>query len=154
MLGQSGFANEGVDFIKKSAHAPCIARFSVQVNARNNVSARHAFACHHSGMKEGWFERLEAAIKADGRSLNQLSEAAGLGRNFVQQMLKVKKQPGTDNVAKLLNVLGPSASFHVILGYDVEETDLELLEVISTIPRSARPSIVEMFRNLASGAAE
>jgi len=67
-------------------------------------------------MDNQWRERLKEVIEADGRSLRAISMAAGYGENYVQQMLKNKKQPSFPRLAKVLSVLGASATLYVTSG--------------------------------------
>jgi len=61
-------------------------------------------------MQDEWFERLKAAIANDGRSLRDISLAAGLGPNYVQQMIKRDQPPKIATRDKLLEILEPSVA--------------------------------------------
>lgn len=67
-------------------------------------------------MDDEWRERLREVIEADGRSLRAISKAAGVGDNYVQQMLKDEKDPTFPRLAKVLNALGTGATLYVISG--------------------------------------
>lgn len=67
-------------------------------------------------MEDEWRVRLNEVVRDDGRSLRALSLAAGFGENYVQQMLKDKKDPSFTKLAKVLAVLGPTATFYVTSG--------------------------------------
>lgn len=79
-------------------------------------------------MKDGWRERLLAAIDADGRSDRAISLAAGLGPNFVSQMRGTKaaapKKPNIEYVRKLAAALGKEMSS--IVGATDEAADARL----------------------------
>lgn len=79
-------------------------------------------------MKDGWRERLLAAIDADDRSDRAISLAAGLGPNFVSQMRGTKssapKKPNIDYVRKLALVLGKELSS--IVGPTEEDAERQL----------------------------
>lgn len=79
-------------------------------------------------MKDGWRERLLAAIDADGRSDRAISLAAGLGPNFVSQMRGTKssapKKPNIEYVRKLALVLGKELSS--IVGPTDEDAERQL----------------------------
>jgi phage repressor protein C with HTH and peptisase S24 domain len=67
-----------------------------------------------SGMADDdWFGRLKEAIADDGRAAKTISLAAGLGQNFVQQMLAREQPPKQASLDKLLDVLGPEAAAKV-----------------------------------------
>lgn len=67
-------------------------------------------------MEDEWRVRLNEVVKDDGRSLRALSLAAGFGENYVQQMLKDKKDPSFTKLAKVLSVLSPNAALYVLSG--------------------------------------
>ncbi|WP_305969599.1 MULTISPECIES: adenosylcobalamin-dependent ribonucleoside-diphosphate reductase [unclassified Mameliella] len=54
---------------------------------------------------EEFSSRIRSLAEAKGMSLAKLSEEAGLGRNFVQQMLKNNKKPSLVNATKIANAL-------------------------------------------------
>jgi transcriptional regulator with XRE-family HTH domain len=62
---------------------------------------------------DNWFGELRAAIDADGRALREISVAAGLGPNYVQQMLKKEQPPKLATLDKLLEVLDAGAAERV-----------------------------------------
>lgn len=79
-------------------------------------------------MKDGWRERLLAAIDDDGRSDRAISLAAGLGPNFVSQMRGTQgaapKKPNIEYVRKLAATLGKELSS--IVGPSDENADARL----------------------------
>jgi phage repressor protein C with HTH and peptisase S24 domain len=62
---------------------------------------------------DDWFTRLKEEIAADGRSYKVISLAAGLGQNYVQQMVAKDQPPKIPTLEKLLAVLGPDAARRV-----------------------------------------
>lgn len=64
-------------------------------------------------IEDDWFERLKEAIADDGRAAKTISLAAGLGQNFIQQMLAKNQRPKLSTLDKLLEVLGPEAAARV-----------------------------------------
>lgn len=67
-------------------------------------------------MEDQWRTRLKEVVEADGRSLRAISQAAGFGENYLQQMLKDQKDPSFTKLAKVLSELGPNATFYVTSG--------------------------------------
>jgi SOS-response transcriptional repressor LexA len=61
-------------------------------------------------MAEDWFPRLKKAIKDDGRPHREISRAAGLGINYVGQMLDKDQPPKLATLEKLLHALGGKAA--------------------------------------------
>lgn len=84
-------------------------------------------------MDQKWRERLAEAIQADGRSLRELSRAAGVGENYVQQLLHEAKDPRFQKLQDVLQALGSAATIYVILGFrinsDAESFLREALEM-------------------------
>lgn len=148
MIGQAQLGLERLYVGEQIRHGGNIARYSVQVNARYNVSAISLPACENLAMKDGWFTRLIEVIKADGRSLSQLSVAARCGRNYVQQMIKDEKEPGADKLARLLDQLGKENGLYVYTGLRVTESDLEMLEIVSSLSPGARQAGKKMFEEM------
>lgn len=93
-------------------------------------------------MKDGWRERLLAAIDGDERSDRAISLAAGLGPNYVSQLRGTQaaapKKPNIEYVRKLAATLGKELSSIVgpadddadtrlrsaLLAYGVDKDDL------------------------------
>ncbi|MDF9301629.1 hypothetical protein P5P81_03395 [Tritonibacter mobilis] len=150
MLREPGFLNESFDVGKKLAHTKHITRYRVQVNTRYNVRAEYAPACYKMCMKEDWHTRLEEVIRKDARSLRKISEDAKCGPNFVQQLLKDKKDPRASQLARLLETLGPGADFYVITGFRLSRADLEFLKLVSALDDGARQNVVSLMERLSS----
>jgi transcriptional regulator with XRE-family HTH domain len=66
-------------------------------------------------MPEDWFDRLKQVIADDGRTQRVISIAAGMGPNYVQQMLKKDQPPKLNTLERLMEVLGPEAAKRVRL---------------------------------------
>ena len=77
-------------------------------------------------MGNGWRERLREAIAESGQSKRALSQATGFGENYVQQLLKDEKDPSFPRLAKLLSILGASATLYVILGMKSSKEEAQL----------------------------
>ena len=150
MIGQVEVSLERQNICQQIGHAAHYARFGVQVNARSNVSALNARACNYSGMKDGWFLRLCEAVRRDERSLNQISLDAGLGRNYVQQMIKEEKKPGTDRLLRLLDVLGRNDALYIYTGLRVDPEDVEFLEIGASLSPAAKVAAKRMLEVVAA----
>jgi transcriptional regulator with XRE-family HTH domain len=57
-----------------------------------------------------WRTRLEAAIEASDMSKREISIAAGLGENYVQQMLRDGKEPSVSSLIAIATALDISMS--------------------------------------------
>ena len=96
-------------------------------------------------MNESWLTRLKALIEADGRSLRQVSIDAGLGPNFVQQMLKDGKDPTIEKLQAVLLALGQDKLLFVMTGVDLSPSDIEFLRLLKAAPENVRGSIRQIL---------
>ncbi len=122
-------------------------RQSVFVNTRQNVP--EAFNCRDilPAMRVGWLNRLIEAINADGRDYKAISLAARCGQNYVQQMIKEGKEPGTERFVRLLGALGRVPSLYVILGADLTPEDEELMALVATLSPEQKQAAIQFFRS-------
>lgn len=102
-------------------------------------------------MEDGWAERLRAEIERDGRSLRLISQTAGLGPNYVQQMLKDEKEPGADKLARLLDVLGGESALYILTGVRASSDDLAFLRAVERMTPETKRKARELFETLAGG---
>lgn len=105
-------------------------------------------------MESDWFQRLDEAIKRDGRSMRRISAEAGYGPNFLQQTLKHGRDMGAGKLMDVLEVLGPGVSYYVLTGIEMTEEDYEALTVLSSLTPSVRHSALQLIQTLASSAAQ
>lgn len=62
-----------------------------------------------------WFELLKEMIEKDGRPQRAISLAAGLGPNYVQQMVQKNQLPKPATIEKLLAILNPKGELEKTL---------------------------------------
>ena len=105
-------------------------------------------------MSEEWFDRLEECIARDKRSLRALSRDMGAGPNYVQQLLRDRKDPGFTKLSRLLNELGSGAALYVISGRNLTDQDAEFFEVALALPQNVRQEALSLFRALAAREAD
>jgi transcriptional regulator with XRE-family HTH domain len=101
-------------------------------------------------MDNGWFDRLVDAIVRDGRDMKAISLAAGLGQNYVQQMVKDRKKPKIDTLVRLLNELGRADTLWIITGQEFTDEDRQLLEVAAFLEDDGKRKLIEAFAALAA----
>lgn len=82
--------------------------------------------------EKDWFQRLIELIKSDGRTMIEISKAAGCGQNYVQQMINGGKRPSVDKLMAILNTLGNASAIYVITGFNISDEDLKLIALISS----------------------
>ncbi|WP_336294265.1 helix-turn-helix domain-containing protein [Bartonella sp. CB169] len=82
--------------------------------------------------EKDWFQRLIELIKSDGRTMIEISKAAGCGQNYVQQMINGGKRPSVDKLMAILNTLGKTSAIYVITGFSISDEDLKLISLVSS----------------------
>lgn len=80
-------------------------------------------------MVTDWRDRLETSIKDDGRSLRDISLAAGLSHGYLHGILRDGKEPTIDRFSRICKAMGVSLPY-VLLGVDVSESTLALIKEI------------------------
>jgi hypothetical protein len=99
-------------------------------------------------MDDGWFERLLEAVQRDGRDFKAISLAAGLGPNFVQQMVKYRKAPKIDSFVKLMTALGRTDVIYIITGNEFSDVDQQLYEVAAGLDDESKEALIAAFAAL------
>lgn len=95
-----------------------------------------------------WRIRLLAAIDADRRSDNAISEETdGVGRNFVGQFRNDRKMPGVDNFLALCDALNVSP-IYIITGLNITSDDQEMIRIYSRLRDEPRAHFLRFLRSL------
>lgn len=102
-------------------------------------------------MTDDWLGRIGGAIERDGRSKRAISKAAGLGVNFVTELLKGEKTPGIDSIARLCAELNVSLPW-VLTGVDMTPDAVEMLSILSRLSSDQQSAILELARQLQAAA--
>ena len=159
MRPQASFPHEFIDFVEEfRAHEGNMTRFCVLVKTRYNVRQKLFWRVMNRDMSNekndmAWFDRfleLIEASKAAGRDYKEISREAGLGQNYVQQMVKHRKQPTVEKFLAIMNVLGKSKVGYVMTGAEITEEDMMLVEAAAALPPTAKPAALDFFRQLAT----
>lgn len=98
-------------------------------------------------MSEGWLERLRGAVQKDGRPLRAISKAAGLGPNYLGELLNKGKVPGIDKLLRLCSELEISATW-VLTGTKVSPDSEEMLSILATLPPDQQTTLLSLARQL------
>jgi transcriptional regulator with XRE-family HTH domain len=96
---------------------------------------------------EDWRTRLMKAVDADGRSDRAISEAAGLGVNFVNELRKGDKEPGVNKVLKLAKTLQLSLGY-IFSGTEISAHDEADLQIFLSLSSENRQAILTLARQL------
>jgi transcriptional regulator with XRE-family HTH domain len=102
-------------------------------------------------MMEAWQERLEEAVRKDGRKPRSISIAAGLGPNYLSEIFSRGKVPSVDNLLKLCSELHVSATF-VLTGSEVSPESEEMLVLLAGLGPEEQATLLALARQLAKAA--
>lgn len=81
------------------------------------------------GMDQDWRPRLEEEIARSGKSLREISLAAGKSPSYVHGLLTADKAPSIENLALVCNAGGLSFAY-VLLGAQLDPADIEILRAL------------------------
>jgi len=84
-------------------------------------------------MDEGWRQRIEQRALQDGRSLRDISLAAGLSHGYPHGILRDGKEPTLDRFVKICDALGLSVSY-AMLGIEVSPTVEKIIRAVQDDP--------------------
>ena len=97
-------------------------------------------------MSETWFDRFVYALGQDRRSMREISMAAGCGPNYLQQVVKDRKQPTVDRLLRVLNQLGTTSILYVLTGATFTEEDEEFFRLVLSLDPELRTEALNFFR--------
>lgn len=98
-------------------------------------------------INEALQKRLELAIANDGRSLREISKAAGLGENYLNQLLKDGKTPRLDSLQKIARAL--NASFYwIVEGIEVSQEAEEIARKVLQLPPTEREAMMALVSRI------
>lgn len=102
-------------------------------------------------MENNYFTRLIDEIQSDGRSLRGLSMEAGLGENFISQMIKSGTQPAAHNLLAILNTLGGNSMAYVLLNIRISHEHIQMLQDFESLSPAAQQNFRNLLHDLAVG---
>lgn len=98
-------------------------------------------------MSEGWLTRLTEAVRSDGRTPRAISLAAGLGPNYLSELLTKGKVPGIDKLLRLCAELNVSATW-VLTGAEVTTDGEEMLSLLAELSADQQSTLLDLARQL------
>ena len=98
-------------------------------------------------MDTAWRQRLIEAIEKDERTPRAISLAAGLGPNYLNQMIERGTAPSIPAFVSLCGTLGVSLTY-IFTGADMSPGQEELLRVSAELPHQKRKLLVDLARQL------
>lgn len=103
-------------------------------------------------LDQGIRDRLLQALERSNHSRRSASVAAGLGYNYLQQLLDQGRPPSVENLMSLCNVLDTSLSY-VLLGQDVTPEGETLTRLMSEMTPQQRGLILQLAKQLHAASA-
>jgi transcriptional regulator with XRE-family HTH domain len=101
-------------------------------------------------MATDWRSRFIKAVEADGRTARAISKAAGLGPNYLTQMLSRGTAPSTPALVALCDVLGVSLTY-IFTGAEMSPEEEELLRLSAELTDEQKKLLIELARQMPSG---
>lgn len=99
-----------------------------------------------------WRARLIQCINEDGRSARKIGGLAGVGDNYVSQMINENKQPSFDIVVRLCDVLDISITY-VVTGAKMSRYEEEVLAILAQMDDQSRQALRAFLETLAAARA-
>lgn len=82
---------------------------------------------------DGWKERLKAAIEKQGKTMREVSLAAGKAQGYVHSLVGEGKDPSVENLAKICEAANVSLT-HVLYGFEITPETEKLLQAAERRP--------------------
>ncbi len=94
---------------------------------------------------DDWLVRLAQKIEESGKSMRAISIAIGRGEGYVFTIMKDRKNPSAETLAKVYAEVGTSVSY-VLHGFDISAEEEEFLELFSRASPDVRAAILTLLR--------
>lgn len=91
-----------------------------------------------------WRNRIEVAVERDGRSLRDISLAAGLSHGYLHGILRDGKEPTLDRFIRICDELNLSLS-HTLMGADVSHDTESIIAALESDP-ATRQAVLSLLR--------
>lgn len=147
MPRHAGFPEEILNFAEKIVcHGGHICTHPRARRCTTKCSRRRTHSRVRPHRMSKWFERLITVIESDDRSKRQLSADAGLGPNYVSQMLNRKSDQQVDKVMRLIETLGPESALWILTGTKMSAADVEMFRLASSLDDDLKVEALRFFR--------
>lgn len=97
-----------------------------------------------------WRERLVKILEAQaqrGRSLREISKAAGLGPNYLQQMISTGKEPSISNLMAICSAVGVSIG-ELLDDGEVDAARREIMDLALDLPEDRLEALLQFAQTL------
>lgn len=98
------------------------------------------------GMDEAWRDRLAKAVEASGKSMREVSLAAGKGPGYLHSLIAEGKDPTVSNLMKVCEQIGVSL-WAILYGAEMTAEDEELLRLYQGSSEKERESLLQLLRS-------
>ncbi|WP_108174317.1 helix-turn-helix transcriptional regulator [Phreatobacter oligotrophus] len=95
-----------------------------------------------------WRDRLRAKIEESGRSMQDISLAAGRSRNYVRSLLTEGKEPGLEAFIQLCDVLGANPMWMIYGGDEDFSAHTELLREYAKLTPEQRAGLAAVMKSM------
>lgn len=103
-----------------------------------------SFADNVRMMDDKWKERLGAAIKGSGKSMREISLAAGRGPGYISSILSENKDPTIEHLMAVCDAV-PVSLAHILYGFEITPEDADLLAAMKRSPET-RQAVLTLIR--------
>lgn len=93
-------------------------------------------------------EAVERSVTEDGRSYRDISIRAGVGQNFVGELVRGDKRSNVENVIKVAQELGLSLAY-VFAGVDIKPEDEAFLRILGSMSQEEKNHLLGFLRSKA-----
>lgn len=94
-----------------------------------------------------WLARLKKAIEVDGRSMRAISLAAGLGANYLSEVIRNGKEPGVEKMMRICEAMNVSFT-SIVTGVELDADAESYLRMLANLSPSERRSLDDLARAL------
>ena len=94
---------------------------------------------------DDWRVRLAQKIEESGKSMRAISIAIGRGEGYVFTIMKDRKNPSAETLAKVCAEVGTSISY-VLRGFDISAEGEKFLKLFSQASPDMRAAILTLLR--------
>jgi transcriptional regulator with XRE-family HTH domain len=127
-LGKEGFHVR--EYRMMRFHDPILSAIADRSSAIYRGRAKKSEISHITVMNsDAWRTRIEEAVREDGRSLRDISLAAGLSHGYLHGILRDGKEPTLDRFTKICKTLNVSLAY-ALMGIDVSDSHMALIQEI------------------------
>lgn len=103
-----------------------------------------SFADNARMADDKWKDRLSAAIKDSGKSMREVSLAAGRGPGYISGIFSDNKDPTIEHLMAVCDAV-PVSLAHVLYGFDITPEDADLLAAMKRSPET-REAVLTLIR--------